>query len=299
MRIFALSDIHVDFELNMHWLGKLSSCDYINDTLILAGDVCDEIDRLQKALSILRAKFANIFFVPGNHDLWLRRKECNDSIEKFRLILELCREIDIKTVPEKITESNSNNGVWIIPLFSWYMKPEDGRGSLFIQKPGEDPSLPMWSDNHYIKWPVLNDYKTIADYFLKMNEKYIHKKYDLPVITFSHFLPREEMMFSEDRKKDLVRLAKFDRNPSFNFSRVAGCSKIDEQIRQLGSTIHIYGHQHRNKDRLIDNVRYISHCLGYPHERQTGRIYGIEQGVKLIWDTSKDFPFQDEFEESY
>ena len=150
MRIFALSDIHVDFELNMHWLGRMSSCDYINDTLILAGDVCDEIDRLQKALSILRAKFANIFFVPGNHDLWLRRKECNDSIEKFRLILELCRELDVKTVPEKITESNPNNGVWIIPLFSWYIKPEDGNGSLFIQKPGEDPSLSMWSDNHYI-----------------------------------------------------------------------------------------------------------------------------------------------------
>ncbi|HET8707810.1 MAG TPA: hypothetical protein VFM46_16025, partial [Pseudomonadales bacterium] len=58
-----------------------------------------------------------------------------------------------------------------------------------------------------------------------------------------------------------------DPTPGFNFSRVAGTWELDKQLRHLGSQIHVYGHQHRNRDLVIEEVRYISHCLGYPKER--------------------------------
>jgi hypothetical protein len=61
-----------------------------------------------------------------------------------------------------------------------------------------------------------------------------------------------------------------DRAPEFNFTRVAGCRQLDEQLRMLGSVLHLYGHQHRNRDRMIDGVRYVSHCLGYPPEWREG-----------------------------
>ena len=75
---------------------------------------------------------------------------------------------------------------------------------------------------------------------------------------------------------------KYDRNPQFHFSRVAGSDLIDKQIRQIGSVLHVYGHQHINRDRKIDGVHYISHCLGYPNERKRGVIKGIEQGLKEL-----------------
>ena len=54
--------------------------------------------------------------------------------------------------------------------------------------------------------------------------------------------------------------------------------------------MHVYGHQHRNRDRIIDGVRYISHCLGYPREREQGRVRGIEHGPLLIWEGCSEVP---------
>ena len=47
---------------------------------------------------------------------------------------------------------------------------------------------------------------------------------------------------------------------------VLGSSLIDEQIRVIGSQIHLYGHSHVNLDITKDNTRYINNAFGYPSE---------------------------------
>jgi UDP-2,3-diacylglucosamine pyrophosphatase LpxH len=278
MRIFALSDIHVDDNDNMMWLDSLSEIDYTDDTLILAGDISDNLDTFRIALSSLRDKFAGLFFVPGNHELWIRRKEYSNSVEKFWRVLESCNLLGVQTRPGKI------GGVWIVPLFSWYLKPEEGGGSLYAPKPGEDPTLKMWSDNYLTRWPALAGVETVAAFFLRMNEPHLRRDYDAPVLSFSHFLPRAELIYSTQAERPRTSKPTQDSNPGFNFSRVAGCAELDEQIRRLGSVIHVYGHQHRNRHREIDDVLYISYCLGYSRERERGQIRGLGSEPKLIWE---------------
>lgn len=70
MRVFALSDVHLDFAVNAEWIAALSDWDYRDDILILAGDVTDRLPLLGWCLSILRRRFRNVLFVPGNHELW-------------------------------------------------------------------------------------------------------------------------------------------------------------------------------------------------------------------------------------
>ena len=41
MRVFALSDIHIDYNANAKWIESLSVAEYKDDVLILAGDVTD------------------------------------------------------------------------------------------------------------------------------------------------------------------------------------------------------------------------------------------------------------------
>ncbi|MFB3042220.1 MAG: metallophosphoesterase [Candidatus Poribacteria bacterium] len=279
MRVFALSDIHMDYNGNVLWLEKLSSIDYTDDVLILAGDISEDLEKLRRVLSFLRNKFAHVFFVPGNHDLWVRRGECIDSIAKFWRVLNLCTSLGVQTQATKVGEA-----VWIIPLFSWYVKPEEGSDSLFTPKEGEDPTLKMWSDDYFTKWMALEENITVAAFFLRMNEKHLGKHYDAPIITFSHFLPRRDLIFST--QAEATGMTVKDANPSFNFSRVAGCAGLEEQIRRLGSSVHVYGHQHRNRHRLIDGVLYVSHCLGYPRERERGQIRGLGDGPKMIWDSA-------------
>ena len=283
MQIFALSDLHIDNQINHLWVGFISDTVYLKDTLIIGGDISDDLEKLKSTLSSLRRKFHNIFFLPGNHELWVKNNEFNDSFEKFEIIMDLCKSLDIKTKPDKLGKEDSNP-VWIIPLNSWYVKPEEGSESLFLPKNGEDESLSMWRDNELIRWPKFNSHNSAADFFLEMNNEYLKGDYKEPVISFSHFLPRQELMFPE--KRDYKLLKKMDRHPAFNFSRVAGSLNLDKQIRSIGSAIHIYGHQHRNRERNIDGVYYVSHCLGYPNERKLGLVRDAENGPKLIWDTS-------------
>src|SRR6266850_2440084 len=53
MRIFALSDIHIDYDVNAKWIANLSCDDYQDDVLILAGDVTDARPLLDWCLSTL------------------------------------------------------------------------------------------------------------------------------------------------------------------------------------------------------------------------------------------------------
>src|SRR5688572_23460233 len=81
-RLFAISDVHADIQANRAWLYALSTEAYRHDTLILAGDVCDNLAVLRDTLTHLCGIFAHVCFVPGNHELWVRKREYVDSIAK-------------------------------------------------------------------------------------------------------------------------------------------------------------------------------------------------------------------------
>ena len=53
----------------------LSDSAYKDDVLILAGDISDDQAVLRSTFQLMVRKFKHVFFVPGNHDLWVRRKE--------------------------------------------------------------------------------------------------------------------------------------------------------------------------------------------------------------------------------
>jgi predicted phosphodiesterase len=286
IRVFAISDLHVDYDQNLNWVKNLSNQDYQNDTLLVAGDISDNVEKFSDALGSLYKKFKIVSFVPGNHDLWVRGKETGDSLEKFYLLNNICATLSIKTAPFYINDDTIK--IKIQPLFSWYLKPEEGSKSLFLEKPGEDPSLGMWVDNYTIKWPNWDGFKNAADFFLKMNEWKIEEP-DTVTISFSHFLPRQDLIFGKKKPADLIKAGFKDPAPKFNFSRVAGTAGLEKQIRTIGSSAHIYGHQHRNRFREIDGILYISHGLGYPKERAWAGLKDEEYLPKLIWDSENGF----------
>ena len=115
-----------------------------------------------------------------------------------------------------------------------------------------------------------------------MNAARVERAYDAPVISFSHFLPRRDLIFSTLAERAALPRPPRDEHPRFNFSRVAGSAGIEAQIRRLGSTIHVYGHQHRNRDRAVDGVRYVSHCLGYPSSPEVGPA--AIDGPLTVWE---------------
>ena len=115
MRVFALSDIHVDYDVNEKWIAGLSVADYQEDVLILAGDVTDSGSLLAWCLSTLARRFKQVLFVPGNHDLWVIRDDRKkNSFEKFE-------EVSAVAASSGASMQVFRAGrVTIIPLLSWY-----------------------------------------------------------------------------------------------------------------------------------------------------------------------------------
>jgi 3',5'-cyclic AMP phosphodiesterase CpdA len=88
MRVYAISDVHTDYRDNLQLLTRVAR--YPDDALILAGDVSDRLSILRQTFSVLLERFRYVFYVPGNHEMWIRGGEYEDSLQKFHGILELC-----------------------------------------------------------------------------------------------------------------------------------------------------------------------------------------------------------------
>jgi hypothetical protein len=255
MRLFATSDLHTDYKENLQWLRSLSDTEYRDDALIVAGDISDRLHLIRETLLLLRSKFRRVLFTPGNHELWVRGGK-TDSIEKFRRVLRLCDEVEVITRPVRLHD------LWVVPLFSWY----DG---IFEpnSKDEEAAARRSWADFHFCQWP--EDAKPLADYFLRLNQPHL-KAYDATVVTFSHFIPRWDLL----PPKEYLRIGWL--------GTVSVCAALDDQIRKLNSKVHVCGHTHTTFDRVIDQVRYVQNAVRYPKERRT-----LSVPVKLIWESTK------------
>jgi predicted phosphodiesterase len=252
MRILAISDVHTEFQENLAVLQQLSETLYRDDILIVAGDIASQMKKIQQTLLILRAKFRHVFYLPGNHELWVKHEQWN-SLEKFFRIRELCDRLGIHTRPMQVEK------IWIVPLFSWYSADFDHDGHQYRA------DLAGWRDFRACRWP--EDLQNIAEFFYTLNEPHIHL-YDGPVISFSHFVPRPELL---------------PPRPYLFFKalpQVAGSLLIEQQLRRLQSVTHVFGHSHITRDHLIDGVRYVQNPLGYPREQRRGIF-----PEKIIWHT--------------
>jgi len=239
MRFFAISDLHTDFADNWKSLQQFSRYDYKDDALLVAGDIADGLGVISRTLSLLRSRFRHVFYVPGNHELWVRTDDCH-SIEKFSRIQAHCEGLGIHTRSLKV------GGLWVVPLLSWYDPSFDDDESADLSQ------LEGWSDFYFCKWPP--EVALPSEYFLGLNRPFI-RSYDAPVISLSHFLPRRDLL-------PPTRQLSFKGLP-----RVAGCNGLDQQLRAINSRIHVFGHSHINGDRMIEGVRYVQSKFGYPKER--------------------------------
>lgn len=236
MRIFAVSDLHADIAANRARLDEVSAVDHTGDALIVAGDVADRLPRLADALSLLRRRFAEVFFVPGNHELWTRGGE-RDSVEKFNAVLRTCRDVGVRTSP------GAAGPAWVVPLFSWYDAAFDVRGEAVIEE------LEAWSDRYFCRWPA--EIGPVDRFFLDMNKPNLFPR-AAPTISFSHFVPRTELVPPVD-------VLNFKGLPA-----VAGSLGIEAQLRRVRSAVHVFGHTHIPVDRVIDGVRYVQHWFRPP-----------------------------------
>jgi len=239
MRVFAISDIHVDYDVNARWVESLSRADYQDDVLVLAGDVSDSVQRLGHCIESFARRFRKVFFVPGNHDLWvIRDPDVADSLRKFEIVNATARNAGAITAAE-VVESVS-----FVPLLGWY---DLSFGPL------SQELLQIWMDFRACRWPQGWSVYDVASHFMAMNKPRAVSRSDV-TISFSHFLPRIDLMpgFIGTSHRAIYPLL--------------GSARLDQQLRECDPDIHVYGHSHVNRRVAIDGVLYVNNAFAYPHE---------------------------------
>lgn len=239
LKIFAISDLHTDYIENRLWLESLSLTAYRNDVLILAGDITHHHQKMDQTFRELRRRFAEVVYVPGNHDLWVTPgTQTTDSIGKLDVVRTLAANCGVQMKPLHL------GGVSIVPLYSWY--------DFSFGLPNSD-IVASWADFSVCVWPLGFHPSKITRFFLDMNEEALSVKNEF-IISLSHFLPRIDLMPS------YIPVSRREIYP------VLGTALLEQQIRRLGSRIHIYGHSHVNAEVEKDGVLYINNAFGYPYE---------------------------------
>jgi predicted phosphodiesterase len=239
MKVFALSDIHVDYCINKRWLTNLSTSDFQEDILILAGDITDSLPLLEWSLKILSQRFKKVLYVPGNHDLWVVRDAGTlHSLDKFQQIAMVAENWQVSMEPYHCRSLST------VPLLSWY--------DYSFGEPNAE-LLSNWIDFHACRWPDHFGVNDITTHFLRTNLPVLGTINET-VTSFSHFVPRIDVMPS------YIPLSKRYLYP------VLGSSRLEAQIRRLGPQIHVYGHSHVNQIICLDGTDYINNAFGYPQE---------------------------------
>lgn len=253
-RVWCVSDIHADVAVNRAWVEQLEARP--EDAIIVAGDVATSLQTLAEVLTSLRDKYRHVFFVPGNHELWIDcvSAQCRHSIDKFFRILELCDKLQVHT------ELAFLGDLLVVPLFSWYRRVSQDAGMLEYF-------------DMACKWPwahsSLDD--RVADFFSAINETAI-KAVDrldnqIPILSFAHFVPRVNELF-----------------PGFEaFRNVMGCRDLDDAIERLNPRVFVFGHSHINVDELVGHTRFVQNALGHPSDLSAE---ATTLAPLLIWTTS-------------
>ncbi|CAL5184940.1 unnamed protein product [Lathyrus oleraceus] len=285
LRVFVVSDLHTDYDENLKWVECLSNVKYKDDVLLVAGDVAETYSKFVVTMSLLRERFEHVFYVPGNHDLWCRREGQNyvDSVEKFNKLLEACKRIGVETNPMVV------GALGIIPLFSWYHESFDKEEDITGYR---IPSLEMACKDFYAcNWPngLSNGDTSLSLYFDALNDKQTESIKEIQktcdhIITFSHFVPRQELC-PEKRMLFYPKLPK-----------VIGSDPLEDRIRSIhgaqgrehASSCHVFGHTHFCWDAVVDGIRYVQAPLAYPRERKR-RMNGGDKWLPFCLYADKKF----------
>ncbi len=270
MKLYAISDLHLDHKENREALGDLPA--YPDDWLILAGDICATVEQLDWALGAFCQRFAQVIWVPGNHDLWVTpRMDLESSLEKYQQLIDVCRKHGVSNPEDEYPLYRGEGGDHrIVPLnllYDYSFRPDSVAFEEAIDWAMEEGLL--CQDEHLIK-PNLHASKADwcrqrVEYSMRRLEDNLSLDQGLPTVLVNHFPLRY----------DLVRIRRIPR-----FSIWCGTKASDDWHQKYNANVVVSGHLHVRATDYKNGVRFEEVSLGYPRDWQRNK--GMQHYLREI-----------------
>jgi 3',5'-cyclic AMP phosphodiesterase CpdA len=269
MKLFGISDLHLGHKVNRQALEALPA--HPDDWLVLGGDMGETEEHLHLALSILTRRFAQVLWVPGNHELWAVALPGRHSLRgeaKYRRLVSICQDYGVLTPEDPYVRwPGEGPSCLLAPLFLLYdysFRPDDIPVEQVVMWAAETHNV--CADEvllHSDPYPSRAAWCTAR---VRYTERRLREASSGgPLVLINHYPLRQ----------DLVRLRRIPR-----FSPWCGTRQTEDWHTRFPVSVVVYGHLHIRATDFRDGVRFEEISLGYPRQWRSER--GIRPYLREI-----------------
>jgi predicted phosphodiesterase len=254
--LFAVSDLHSSYAENWRIVEDLRP-ESGDDWLIVAGDVGETFGDIERALRLVRQRYAKVIWVPGNHELWTHDQ---DPVQlrgetRYRALVQMCQDSDILTPEDEFAVWPSATGpITIVPLFQLYDHSWLAPGTTTKQESLEYAyRTGLVSADEIILYP--DPYPNRESWCnARLNES-----------------ERRLSALGSEVKTVLVSHWPLVRQPTDAlrfpwFAQWCGTTRTADWHTRFQAEVAVYGHLHIPGTTHYDGVRFEEVSLGYPRE---------------------------------
>jgi 3',5'-cyclic AMP phosphodiesterase CpdA len=271
MQLLALSDVHVEHQANREALLALRP--HPDDWLILAGDVSDSRQGLAWTLDVLGPKFARLFWVPGNHELWSGAAEAESArgVLRYTQLVAECRRRGVSTPEDAYVdwpELQAGRAVRIALLFLLYdysFAPDGHTGHQRALAWAAEDGILAADERRLHPDPYPSRESWCAARLAETAPRLAEAAATHALVLVNHWPLRQ----------DLVRLGRVPR-----YAPWCGTRATHDWHVRFGALACVHGHLHVRASDERDGVRFEEVSLGYPAHWDATR--GIEPYLRRI-----------------
>jgi predicted phosphodiesterase len=254
--LFAVSDLHISWTANQRIVDELRP-ESRDDWLIVAGDVGETFGDIEKVLRLLRRRYANVIWTPGNHELWTHDR---DPVQlrgnaRYHALVRMCRKNDILTPEDEFAIWPGPAGpLTIVPLFQLYDRSWLAPGTSTKKESLEYAYRTgvVCADEIMLHPDPYPDRESWCAARLNESERRLSALgSEAKTILVSHWplirQPTDALRFPE-------------------FAQWCGTTRTADWHRRFRAEVAVYGHLHIPRTSHYDGVRFEEVSLGYPSE---------------------------------
>ena len=257
----AISDLHVTYQENREIVRNLIPLNE-NDWLIIAGDVGESLADIEWTLKLLSRRYAQVIWVPGNHELWTPRHDesAPRGVALYDELVRICRGLGVLTPEDPFPIWLGRDGpVRIAPLFLLYDYSFLAPGA---STPEESLRLAydagvVCTDEFLLHPDPYNSRQEWCAARVAYTEDLLVRAVDdTPLVLVNHYpLVREPTRVLTHPE----------------FAQWCGTESTADWHTRFGAAATVYGHLHIPRSTIYDGVPFEEVSLGYPREwRRSG-----------------------------
>ncbi|KAI1467923.1 Metallo-dependent phosphatase [Daldinia caldariorum] len=271
MKLYAIGDLHLSYEFNRKALQELKP--HPDDGLILCGDIGETAEHLELAFSAAKRNFKEVFWCPGNHELYTMQSSRPDlrGESKYEFCVETARRHGVHTPEDEFVRWEGEGGPAVVaPIFTLYdysFRPADVSRDKALRWAEETDTV---ATDEFLLHP--DPYATRDEWCRALVRKFEAKLAeaaaahpDAGLVIANHWPLRE----------DLVYIPRVPR-----FSLWCGTKETEDWHTRFPAKVVVSGHLHVPRTDWKKGVRFEEVSLGYP--KQWGDVHASGRDINDV-----------------